>query len=111
MTREHALRSAALDMLRKLEALDKKHAAYVAALRELQPGIGVVSPLPGDLETEIVGLVDMILGADEIAAYLRWEARGMQGGGAVISADDHGYPIRTVADVAAYLDAEHPLGD
>lgn len=31
MTRERALRSAALDMLRRLDEVDKKHAAYLDA--------------------------------------------------------------------------------
>lgn len=106
MTREQTLRAAALDMLRKLEELDEKHAAYVAALRELQPDIGIVSPLPRNLETEIVGLIDTILGADEIAAYLRW---GTTHGGGLIIVNGREYPIRNVDDVAAYLDAEYPL--
>lgn len=108
MTREQSLRAAALDMLRKLDDLDKRHAPYMDALRELQPDIGIVSPLPSDIETEIVGLIDTVLGADEIAAYLRWEASTMRDGGAVI-VNDREYPIRNVDDVAAYLDAEHPL--
>lgn len=36
MTREHALRSAALDMLRKLEELNEKHAAYLDAEHPLE---------------------------------------------------------------------------
>lgn len=108
MTREQALRAAALEVLRKLAALDKKHAAYVAALREVQPDIGLVSPLPDDIEVDIVGLIDMIFDADDIAAYLRWEAATMRDGG-WIGVSDREYSIRTVADVAAYLDAEYPL--
>ncbi len=45
---------------------------------------------------------------DDIAAYLRWEAATMRDGG-WIGVSDREYSIRTVADVAAYLDAEYPL--
>lgn len=109
MTREKALRAAALEMLRELAALDAKHARYVAALRELHPDISGVTPLPCTVEERIVRLIDTIFDADDIAAYLRWNAGDIRGGG-LIEVDGRSYTIRTVADVAAYLEAEYPLG-
>lgn len=108
MTREQALRYAALDMLRELAALDEKHTRYIAALRELQPDVSGVSPLPCAVEESVVRLIDTIFDATDIAAYLRWEASVMRDGG-LIEAGGRSYPIRTVADVAAYLEAEYPL--
>ena len=108
MNREQALRAAALAMLRELAVLDERHARYIAALRELQPDVSGIAPIPCEIEGGIVGLIDTIFDASDIAAYLRWEACVMRDGGR-IEVDGRSYPISTVADVAAYLEAEYPL--
>lgn len=97
-------RALALATLQAIVDARAQGKAVQAALRVLSPDASYW-PINEALETAVVALLDDVLGADNIASYLLYECwrRPM-----TIRHGDRGYTIATVADVAAYLEAEYP---
>lgn len=99
---------AALALLEKLIAL---RGEVEAANRSLKLLFGDAAPsvslLADSVANEVEGLADAVLG-DELATYFLHECQPLPGrrdwgGGKIITADGKEWPIRTVADLRAYI--------
>ncbi len=104
-----SLRSVALHALRKLIAVKGASEAARAALKKVDDAVySDFSAIPYPIESELVRLIDAVLDADGIAAYLLYEAMSMAGGGRIEFPDGRKYPIRTIEDVENLLREGYP---
>lgn len=99
-----AQRTAALGTLRRLMVLKEAgdEARRMVRLTDPEADFSFVS---GPVEEMVVDLIDAALGTD-IASYLLYVSVGR----GVICVSGREYPITSVDDIAAYLDAEFPIG-
>lgn len=100
------LRETALAALQALHDARGRSDRITEALREEWPDLdGLFLPSPA-VEDATIKLIDAALG-DTVGSYFLYECLSMKDGGA-IEVGGRRYPIRTIDDVRAYLDAEVP---
>lgn len=92
----------ALAALQSLIDADKKQTTLKDALRAVWPDVDGVWVILPEIETAALKLIDAVLG-DEVGSYLILECWRKPGR---IIRDGIEYPIRNVADVAAYCGVE-----
>lgn len=97
-----ALIQAIMDMQPKLET------ARISLIAVYGDFAGQPTAFLDDLYGPVVALLDAVLGHDDIASYFIHECLGMRDGGAVIERDGTKWPLKTVADLRAYLNREKP---
>jgi hypothetical protein len=108
MTSPTALRATALASLRALIATRAASDAARKHLQALDPdGFQSWNAIPPAVEDALVGLIDAVLDAGEIAAYLLYECN--RGPGKIIFPIGQEYPISTVEDVEKLLAEQYPI--
>ena len=85
----------------------QKSDRVTAAMRELWPDLSGFRLPSDDIEAALVDMIDFILGDEQIGSYFLYECLHMTDGGR-IEVNGKGYPIRTLDDLRAYVDAEMP---
>ena len=108
MSHPAAMRATAIASLRALIAT---RAASDAARKSLQAidleSYDMWRAIPPAIEDAMVGLIDAVLDADGIAAYLLYECD--RSPGKIIMPGGHEYPIATVEDVEKLLAEQYPI--
>ena len=103
-----ALRTTALASLRALIATRTASDAARKTLQALDPdGFRIWNAIPPAIEDTLVGLIDAVLDADGIAAYLLYECD--RSPGKIIMPGGQEYPIATVEDVEKLLAEQYPI--
>ena len=103
-----ALRANALASLRTLIATRAASDAARKSLQALDPeGFDMWRAIPPAIEDALVDLIDAVLDADGIAAYLLYECD--RSPGKIIFPEGHEYPIATVEDVEKLLTDQYPI--
>ena len=104
-----ALRTTALAGLRSLVATRAASDAARESLRALDPdGFDMWRAIPPAIEDTLVGLIDAMLDAEGMAAYLLYEC-SHDCPGLVIMPTGQEYPIATVEDVEKLLAEQYPI--
>ena len=97
-------RAAALSALQSIVDAGDRHAAAQSALRALHEDFQWLAPIPTAVETAMVALIDAVLG-DDLASYFLYDCRR---NGRLTMPDQTEYLIRSVDDIAHYLEQTRP---
>ena len=98
------LQTAALKLLALIDERQDRYRKLNKQIVELQGDFYThLQFIDRDLEVEVVGLLDQILG-DTIASYYLYDLLANPRKGRVLEADGKEYPIRNVNDVCAYVE-------
>lgn len=97
-------RAAALIALQQIIDAGERHSMVQSAMAAIHQDFQWLSPIPTAVETAVVALIDAVLG-ENLASYFLYDCRR---NGRVILPDQTEHLIRSVADIAHYLDETRP---